>query len=306
LGEADDRFEAIVEVLRILGLFMAVAPWKVFSFQGEDVIIDVDGGISHKGITAHPFPCEITNAVWCNAGLVATWVDHELRLARMALIDFQNELEEGISRSELRLRNDNVKVAGSSWSHSLDAEPIAMVSNGNYIIFALYTRGVYCIDVDSTELWRQPLIGSEESKIPNSNSIAEITVDDEIVTIWTRGGRYRTLSVNTGDVLAEKSLPVECDIESVFSSHDRFLISSKDGWVWELIDDNITVARKLRGTIQDAIYHDDEWRIISWREDILLSNQETVLRDELGIQVVIEDDKCIVIDNQGVKTPHMG
>jgi len=238
--------------------------------------------------------------------LVATWVDHELRLARMALIDFQNELEEGISRSELRLRNDNVKVAGSSWSHSLDAEPIAMVSNGNYIIFALYTRGVYCIDVDSTELWRQPFIGSEESKIPNSNSIAEITVDDEIVTIWTRGGRYRTLSVNTGEVLAEKSLPVECDIESVFSSHDRFLISSKDGWVWELIDDNITVARKLRGTIQDAIYHDDEWRIISWREDILLSNQETVLRDELGIQVVIEDDKCIVIDNQGVKTPHMG
>ncbi len=285
---------------------MAVAPWKVFVFQGEEVTIDVDGRISFKGKSAMPFPCEITNAVWCNAGMVATWVDHELRLARMALIDFETNLEEGISRSELRLRNDNVKVAGSSWSHSLDAEPIAMATNGKVIVFALYTRGVYCIDVDSTELWRQPLIGSEDSKIPNSNSIAELTIDDDVVTIWTRGGRYRTLSIDSGEIIAEKTLPVECDIESVYSSDGRYLISSKDGWAWELIGDGITIARKLRGTIQDAIYHDNDWRIISWREDISLSKQETVKRDELGIQVIIENDKCYVIDNQGVKTPHMG
>ncbi len=44
--EVYDRFEAIVEVLSILRLFMAVAPWKVFVFQGEEVTIDVDGKIS--------------------------------------------------------------------------------------------------------------------------------------------------------------------------------------------------------------------------------------------------------------------
>ena len=285
---------------------MSGAPWRHLQYEGAEIIIDVDGNVTANDITARPFPTEITQAAICNSGLVATWVDHELRLARMALIDVNEKLVDGISRSALRISESNTPVAGSIWSHTLDAEPIALASNGEHIVFALYTRGVYCIKCDSTELWRQPIIGSEESKLPGQNSISALTINDEHVVIWTRGGTYRVHSLEDGEMISENSLGVDCDVENVFCSENRYLISSRDGWAWELVDGQITVARKLRGTIQDALFHEGEWRIISWREDIILSKPETSKRVELGVQLVIEEGKCLVLDNQGTKSAHMG
>jgi hypothetical protein len=107
-----------------------------------------------------------------------------------------------------------------------------------------------------------------------------------------------------GKQLSQGELGVPCDIENVFNHGDRFLISSKDGWIWEFRDEEITVARKLRGTIQDAAFDGDDWRIISWREDLMLLG-ESQTRADLGVQIFQNDGEWLVIDNQGQSSPHM-
>ena len=64
------------------------------------------------------------------------------------------------------------------------------------------------------------------------------------------------------------------------------------------------MARKLRGTIQDAVYDNDDWRVISWREDLMLRG-ESVKRPDLGVQLIKQDETWMVMDNQGQYSPHM-
>ena len=283
---------------------MTSAPWKIFHHEGRDVVIDVDGGITIDGHTASPFPTDITHAAICDEGLVATWVDHELRLARMALLPLTEKLEDGISKAELRLSRNTAMVAGAIWCHIIDAEPLALCAKDDKIIFALWMRGMYCVDSQDNEVWRLPLFETKEKSPPRSDEIAAISVIEEDVVVWTRGGKYRKISLNNGEILDEKSLEIECDLEDVFNHEQQFLLSSNDGWTWEFEDGQITVARKLRGTIQDAIFDGEDWRIISWRDDLMLRG-ESVRRYDLGVQLIKKDDAWMVLDNQGNFSRHM-
>jgi hypothetical protein len=283
---------------------MQSAPWKIFHHGGREVVIDVDGGITIDGHTANPFPTDITHAAMCDEGLVATWVDHELRLARMALISLNENIQNGISKAELRLNRNNAMVAGSTWCHIVDAEPLALSAKDDKIIFALWMRGLYCVDSGDHEIWRLPLFQSKEKTPPRADEIAAISILEEHVMVWTRGGKYRKVSLNDGKILTEGTLDVECDLEEVFNHGEKFLLSSKDGWTWEFENEQITVARKLRGTIQDAIFDGDDWRIISWRDDLMLRG-ETVRRVDLGVQLIQKDGVWMVLDNQGNFSCHM-
>ena len=283
---------------------MEGAPWRIFRKDDVEVLIDVEGGITINGHTAKPFPCEITHATLCDSGIVATWVDHELRLARMALLPLDKELKDGPSKAELRINRD-LMVSGAEWCHIVDAEPLAVKSNGEIIVFALWARGIYCIDSSANEIWRLPLFADEGKALPRSNEVSSITISGDDIIVWLRGGTYRRISMSEGEVLTEKSIGVECDLENVFSSGDKHLLTSKDGWAWELVDGAITLARKFIGTIQDAVHDGSDWRIISWREDTLLRG-ESQTRDELGVQIIKNDDSTwMVLDNQGNITPHL-
>ena len=77
---------------------MESAPWKIFSHNEKEIRIDVDGGITIDGVTKNPFPTSISHAAICSEGLIATWVDHDLRLARMALISLDEPIKEGITK----------------------------------------------------------------------------------------------------------------------------------------------------------------------------------------------------------------
>ncbi len=283
---------------------MDSAPWKIFHFEGRDIVIDVDGGITIDDYRATPFPCEISHAAICDKGLIATWVDHELRLARMALLPLSEKIENGVSKANLRLSRNTTMVASSEWCHIVDAEPLALISNGEKIIFALWSRGIYCIDSSDNEIWRLPLFDENLKSPPRANDVTAISIVDDFAVVWTRGGMYREISLDTGEIIKEEKLSVECDLEEVFNHGNKFLLSSKDGWVWEFIDGNITVARKLRGTIQDAVYDEGDWRIISWREDVMLRG-ESVGRTDLGVQLIKKEGTWMVLDNQGQFSPHM-
>ena len=285
--------------------YMETAPWRHFRHGDREIIIDVNGGISINGTTTSPFPCEITFASMCDKGLVATWVDHELQLARMALLNLDEPVKKGISRAQLRLKRNSSMVEGSQWCHIIDAEPVALDAKEDMIVFALWSRGLYCIDSSSNEIWRLPLIELKGKSPPRSNEITSVSIIKDEVIAWTKGGTYQRISLTSGEVLQTEELGVECDIENVFSHDDSFLITSTDGWAWELLNDEITVARKLRGTIQHAVFDEDDWRIISWRDDLMLRG-EMKARTELGVQIIKESENWMVLDNQGNRSPHMG
>ena len=285
--------------------YMETAPWRHFHHGDQEIIIDVNGGISINGTTTSPFPCEITFASMCDKGLVATWVDHELQLSRMALLNLDEPVKKGISRAQLRLKRNSSMVEGSQWCHIIDAEPVALVAKEDMIVFALWSRGLYCIDSSSNEIWRLPLIELKGKSPPRSNEITSISIIKDEVIAWTKGGTYQRISLASGEVLQTEELGVECNIENVFAHDDSFLITSTDGWAWELLNDEITVARKLRGTIQHAVFDEDDWRIISWRDDLMLRG-EMKTRTELGVQIIKESENWMVLDNQGNRSPHMG
>tara|TARA_B100001758_G_scaffold234691_1_gene234073 strand:- start:983 stop:1846 length:864 start_codon:yes stop_codon:yes gene_type:complete len=283
---------------------MQSAPWRIFNHDGREIIIDVDGGITIDEQTANPFPADITHASLCDGGLIATWVEHELRLARMALLPLDEKLNDGVSKAELRLSRNTTMVAGSTWCHIVDAEPLALNAKDDKIIFALWMRGLYCIDSNDNEIWRLPLFESNEKSPPRSDEIAAISILDEYIMVWTRGGKYRKITLETGEILSEKTLDIECDLEEVFNHGEKFLLSSKDGWTWEFENDQITVARKLRGTVQDAVFDAGDWRIISWRDDLMLRG-ESIRRTDLGVQLILRDGIWMVLDNQGNFSRHM-
>ena len=282
---------------------MERAPWRLLHAGDKEILIDVDGGITIDGHTATPFPCEITHAAICDSGLIATWVDHDLRLARMALLPVDQKLVDGPSKSELRANRDTTMVAGAEWCHIVDAEPIGLVSTDDKIIFGLWSRGIYCIDSEANEMWRIPLFKVEEKSPPRASEVSAISISGEHVIVWTRDGTYRIISIEDGSILHEKSIGVDCDLENVFNHENNFLITSSDGWAWEMQDDEITVARKFRGTIQDAVHDGSDWIVITWREDSMLrgSSEE---RTDLGVQIIKKDEQWQVLDNQGKLSLH--
>ena len=109
------------------------------------------------GEPVRPFPTPIRDAVIVGDRLIATWLDQELLLARMAALDLQNDFTEGVNRGELRVRrtiDKSLHPSGNEWSHVLDAEPISLQSNQNSFSFVLWRKGVYNLSVNSIENWR--------------------------------------------------------------------------------------------------------------------------------------------------------
>ena len=145
-------------------------------------------------------------------------------------------------------------------------------------------RGMYCVDSQDNEIWRLPLFEAKEKTPQDLDEIAAISVLEEDVVVWTRGGKYRKISLNNGEILMRNLLKLNA-IWKAFNHEQKFLLSSKDGWTWEFEDGQITVARKLRGTIQDAVFDGEDWRIISWRDDLMLRG-ESVRRFDLGVQLI--------------------
>ena len=133
----------------------------------------------------------------------------------MALLPLTEKIQNGVSKANLRLSRDTAMVASSDWCHIVDAEPLALASHEDKIVFALYSRGMYCIDSSDNELWRLPLFQDEMKSPPRSNDVTEISIIEDEVLVWTRGGTYRRISLQNGEILSEEQLNVECDLEEV-------------------------------------------------------------------------------------------
>ena len=291
------------------------------------VQIDTEGGVcilhplrfNALDPVRHPFPGNITNATLVGEhGLASTWVERDLSLARLALIDLREPLQSGIEMSDLRVavdagKSDHHHVAGAVWSHILDAEPLAICEYHGDIVFCTHHRGIYRIGPDSTEIWRRkPLIWDLLSDLPDGDVLVALVSSGDSIWAFSIGGGWAEIEGSSGNVIRK-------GIHQFKSSTNRVWHGSNGNWLlglsenrmawWNVLDESISVVN-VNGPIQDACMVEGDWLITGWRQDLcwrktnLHSGPESSKRPEIGCKIVDRDSEGFwVLDNRGQWSP---
>ena len=109
----------------------------VSGMDGEFLWLDTD--MQPVAQVSRPHPMRLRQGVIANGHLIGTWLDRELMLACMGAIPVGSDAD-GQPRSELRTSIGTRTThypAGTSWAHALDAEPMALATDGKVVVFNL-------------------------------------------------------------------------------------------------------------------------------------------------------------------------
>ena len=272
--------------------------------DGELQKILPDGTLVGKPV--RPFPTPIRDAVIVNHTLIATWLDQELLLARMAALDLRNDFTEGVNRGELRVRrtiDKSLHPVGNEWSHVLDAEPISLQSNSDSFSFVLWRKGVYNLSTNSVENWRAPEPNWPKlAKIPRAMETVATTCSDETFEIWSKGGGLIIFDVKSGDIIEQKILGLDGYVNQVFKDGEHHLILYNNSHVALYENGEVVLNAKLSGPINYAEWDDKRkgWHIAGWRELLFLSlsKQDRIPLQEIA--VFIDAKTGLYLCNNGV------
>jgi len=155
------------------GLGIGFAPVKID--HGEDThiisgvsgqLLKVDDELNHISSVSQPFPAMITSSTVLGAKWIGVWIERDLRQARMAAFDINDEWLNGDSKADLRVRklNLNLHPSSSIWSQILDSEPTGLSVIKNTLCFSTINRAIYRIDGESNEIWRAEIPKWEEMR----------------------------------------------------------------------------------------------------------------------------------------------
>ena len=295
-------------------------PKQVLRFNGGYVVVGVDGELQKIssngeliGNPTRPFPTPIRDAVIIDDTLIATWLDQELLLARMAAINLHNDFAEGVNRADLRVRrtiDKSLHPVGNVWSHVLDAEPISLQSNHDSFSFVLWRKGVYNLSVNSVENWRSAEPSWPKlAKIPRAMETIATACDSESYEIWSKGGGLIRYDVKTGKVIEQKILPIDGYLNQVYKHGEHHLILYNNSHVALYENGEVVLNAKLSGPISYAEWSDIEqgWHVAGWRELLILSTtkQNRIQLDEIAVFIdaatglyLCNDGKWDIIDIQ--------
>jgi len=290
------------------------------------VLIGTEGGISllhPEKLTCvdsihSPFPGVITNAILLDENhLVATWVEREVSLARLAKLDLREPLQDGIELADLRIsveagNVDQQHVSGAEWSHILDAEPLALCAHENDIVFCTHFRGIYRVNSDSEEMWRQkPMTWSSLEELPDGEVIISMITAGDAIWAFSLAGGWVEMDAASGEIRKRGSLQFKSSVKRVWKGEngDWLFGLSQNRIAWWSPSENSLLIEDVQGPIQDALSHQGNWYITGWREDIIwASNNPTKLehesRKEIGNHILLRGETdMLVLDNRGQWTP---
>ena len=276
-------------------------PKCVLPYQEGYIVVGVDGELqkldkNYTPLLNHvkPFPTPIRDATISQNTLIATWLDPELLLARIAAIDLTNDLQQGVNRGDLRIKRtigNAIHPHGNLWSHVLDAEPLALSSNEQSFTFILWKKGIYNLSVDEIENWRAPPAKWEQlEKLPRANEpVALIDCKEGFVEVWSKGGGVKKHDVSNGKIINQTVIDLDGFVEKVFKHEDEYLIMLNDSRLVMMRKGNILVSAKISGPINDAKYHskNKKWYIAGWRELIIIgeANHVRIGIDEIAVYI---------------------
>jgi hypothetical protein len=277
----------------------------VTGMEGE--VIWLDQNFQPVSDVKTPHPMRFRQASISNGQLYATWLDRELLLACMGSMPV-GVVKEGRPRSEIRTSMGTQTMhypAGTTWSHALDAEPMALKSDGEIVVFLLYNRGIYKIGTKADERWRMPPPEWRyPKKRPRNEEPVALHLEEEVYWITSRGGRVQRRSLETGHLIEEFLLEgVEAPVEHHFKHEDQHLACSSTGMVTWILNGEVKQQIQLSGPVQDAMWdqHLGGWRIAGWREEVFLSDRMIDRREtrELPVHVCPFKGGGIVLFNDG-------
>lgn len=273
-------------------------------YDGQLLLLNSDLTYSDEAVS--PFPIAIEQCCIVDNHLIATWLDTELMLARMASIDLANKLVEGPSKADLRVQTSlsgALHPAGNSWSRVLDSQPLALTSDGNCIVFVLWNKGIYCLNADSSEIWRSPTPEwPEVSNMPRSDETVALYFVDNEIHLWCAAGGVLVLDSKDGSIIRSEKVAIDAVVEKVFQYQQHQLLCGNNGEAFHLLENQLRLQTDITGPIQNAIwdYEANAWRISGWRKEILLNDEPSVTEfDEIPVHCMKVEEQWWNLLNDG-------
>lgn len=259
---------------------------------------------------ARPFPAPIEHAIIIDDLLVATWIDRELLIARMAAIRCNKPFEKGAERGEVRKArqiHQSIHPAGIVWTHVLDAEPLGLARHDNGFIFILWNRGVYSFNSNGAEQWRGPPPEWPDLKdIPMSQESVDICVTKTSIEIWSRAGGCCRLSKEDGSLIGTGSFVLDGSLDKVKAVGSNRLLVLKNGHIYWYREGKLFCEASSSGPIQGVLYNEElnSWYLAGWREELELMEHDfrRFENQEVVVQHVRSPDGLWVVTNDGMMT----
>ena len=256
-----------------------------------------------------PFPTPVVTGVIFEDIWVGIWMDRELKDSRIAALPLEKDWADGIGRDELRLNSsDDPKIIPNSaiWQKILTSEPMALNKVDENIIFALMNKGIYMIDKNGMEIWREhyptwPEIGIKQDR----NPIVKIIKGESGIVIWSAAGGI--LELDEGRNLKRKIIiQLKDKITDVRYHKDGGWFLMMHGKSIALIKnlDDTPVVFRTPGPVMDAYFSENEWNWTGWRHDGklkitaegIIEQYSDTHRENIGIHIF--DNKVINNDGQ--------
>lgn len=263
------------------------APSKVLNWNEHIVVLGVDGEITILNSTLEqiqpkviPFPCKITHACIVKDELIATWLDYDILIGRMASLPLTQRLTSGPLKSEVRKSTaftaTDLHPYGNSWSHPLNADVLGMVRIDDSIVFALWKRGLYKLSADAVEEWRAPLpTWPLLEKIPQGDQLISMHETPDAILVVSKGGGFAKLSKTDGSTITADTLIENVSISQHYYHQGHHLsITSSNQAIWIDHLGNLVNSHQLSGPVQSAQWNNENngWDIAGWREVLELSS----------------------------------
>ncbi len=298
------------------------APSKILNWKENIVVLGVDGEIAildptldHIQPNVTPFPCKITHACIVEDQLIATWLDYDILIGRMASLPLNQPLNNGPLKSEVRKSTTftatDLHPQGNSWSHPLNADVLGMVRIDDSIVFALWKRGLYRLNADAVEEWRAPLpTWPSLEKIPQGNQLISMHETPHAILVVSKGGGFAELSKTDGAIISFDTLVENVSISQHYYHQGHHLsITSNNEAIWIGDEGNLIKSHRLSGPVQSAMWNNENngWDIAGWREVLEMSSNQVsshrlqdictfVWRNEIQDYLIMNDGSISVIE----------
>ena len=269
-----------------------------------------------------PFPGTITNAVLLGENiLVSTWVEREISLARLAALNLNEPIQNGVELPDLRIAMesgliDHHHVAGATWSHILDAEPLALCTYGEDVLFCTHHRGIYRVTSESNEVWRRkPITWDSLESLPDGDVIVSMIPFNHAIWVFSLGGGWAEIDASDGSIIHQGTLKFKSSVNCVWIGADgEWLFGLNQSRIaWWFSESDFIQIENVQGAIQDAKWSNEGWLMTGWREDIVWGRGadstdiyplKSASRPEIGHRVLERDGEGHwVLDNRGQWSP---
>ena len=261
-------------------------------------LLKLDKNLQAIGTFSIPFPSSISSSAIVGEKWVGTWIERELRQARMAALDINEEWSNGGSKADLRNNKNSVVLhpKSNTWSQSLDAEPMGLSEINNTLCFSSKNRGIYKIDRNSEVIWKTDFPKWSEIEEAQDKIIGFVEAKEGLVLVSHAGG----IAIYDG-----KGILIEKKILKLPELITGFSFDKKLGWFIKLNGkffatmDSIHELPKIyhcKGPIYDVKIRNNNWIWTGWRHDGLIDKGliQTKSRDDIGVGII--DDNVLTND----------